>query len=56
MNFRSKAGYRRWLAYGHSKRQGNIMGRTPGNTPVKIRGHAIKVHHSILRKAKRKRR
>ena len=41
-NFGSKAAYGRWLAYGHIH---GDFARSPGNTPVKIKGKAKKVKH-----------
>lgn len=42
LNFSSKAGYQKWLAYGHM--HGDFE-RTPGNTPVAIQGEAHAVSH-----------
>lgn len=42
-NFSSKAGYKKWLAYGHMH---GDFAKSPGNTPVKIKGKAHKVAHS----------
>jgi hypothetical protein len=42
-NFKSKEAYKKWAAYG------NIHGefkKSPGNTPVKIKGKAHKVNHA----------
>lgn len=41
-NFKSAAGYKKWLAYGHIH---GDFAKSPGNTPVKIRGKAKKVSH-----------
>ncbi len=43
MNFKSKAAYQKWLAYGHM--HGDFE-RTPGDQPVSIRGKKHKVKHS----------
>jgi len=40
-NFKSKAGYKRWLAYGHIHVKG--FGKTPEK--IKIRGKSHKVSH-----------
>lgn len=41
-NFRSKAAYEKWLAFGHIH---NIFETTPGNQQVTIRGKKHKVKH-----------
>jgi hypothetical protein len=41
-NFKSKEDYERWLAYGHSHK---VFEKTPGNTPVEIKGKSHKVNH-----------
>lgn len=41
-NFKSKAAYKKWLAYGHIS---GVFENTPGNQPVKIKGKAKKVNH-----------
>lgn len=43
MNFKSKEAYKKWLAYGHAT---GVFERTPGHTPVKIRGKTHKVKHT----------
>lgn len=43
MNFKSTEAYRKWLAHGHI--HGDFK-KSPGNTPVKIKGKAKKVKHS----------
>ena len=43
LHFKSKAGYRRWLAFGHIHGQ---FKRTPGNKKIVIRGKAHKVKHT----------
>ena len=55
MNFRSKAAYRRWLAYGHAT---GVFAKTPGHVKVYIRGKPHKVKHVNYRarKARRARR
>ena len=40
-NFRSKAGYHRWLAWGHM----HGAFKVPGDQKIKIRGRLIKVKH-----------
>jgi hypothetical protein len=42
MNFKNIGKYKKWLAYGHI--HGSFK-RSPGNTPVRIRGKARKVKH-----------
>ncbi len=41
-NFSSAAGYKKWLAFGHMH---GAFAKSPGNTPVKIRGKSHKVMH-----------
>ncbi|MDQ1307661.1 MAG: hypothetical protein QG671_3494 [Actinomycetota bacterium] len=41
-NFSTKAGYQKWLAFGHMH---GDFAASPGNTPVKIDGKAHKVAH-----------
>jgi len=41
-NFKSKEAYRKWLAYGHIH---GVFEKSPGHTPVKIRGKRKKVKH-----------
>lgn len=43
MNFKNKAAYRAWNAYGHAS---GAFARSPGNTPVKINNKSHKVNHS----------
>ena len=50
-NFRSKAAYHRWLAFGHIH---EVFKKTPGHQKVKIRGKVHKVNH--IRKRRRKKR
>jgi len=42
-NFKSKASYGKWLAYGHAHKK---FENTPGNQPVSINGKKKKVNHS----------
>lgn len=42
-NFRNVAAYKKWLAYGHMH---GAFKKSPGNTPVKIKGKARRVKHS----------
>ncbi len=42
-NFKSADAYKKWLAYGHMHGE---FERTPGNTPVKIKGKPKKVNHT----------
>jgi len=42
-NFGSKTGYKKWLAFGHIHK---VFEKSPGNTPVKIKGKAKKVMHT----------
>ena len=42
-NFQSHAAYMKWLAYGHMN---GDFAKSPGNTPVKIKGKVHKVNHS----------
>lgn len=41
-NFQSKGAYKKWLAYGHMH---GDFAKSPGNTPVKIKGKSHKVMH-----------
>lgn len=41
-NFKSKAAYKAWLAYGHASGE---FEKTPGNQPVSIKGKSHKVKH-----------
>ncbi len=43
-NFKSKADYLKWLAYGHSN---GLFENTPGNTPVSIKGKHKVVGHTM---------
>lgn len=43
MNFSSTENYKKWLAYGHMH---GDFAKSPGNTPVKIKGKPKKVKHS----------
>lgn len=43
MNFKDKGAYEKWLAYGHMH---GTFEKSPGNTPVKIKGKAVKVKHT----------
>lgn len=43
-NFKSKAGYKKWLAYGHAT---GVFKSTPGNQKVKLNGHKHKVKHGV---------
>lgn len=45
MNFKNKAAYKKWLAYGHMHGQ---FERTPGNQPVSIGGKSHKVEHQNI--------
>lgn len=42
-NFKSATAYKKWLAFGHIH---GAFKRSPGNTPVKIRGKGHKVIHT----------
>lgn len=42
MNFKSKGAMKKWMAYGHMHK---VFEKSPGNTPVKIKGKAHKVVH-----------
>lgn len=42
MNFKDKAHYKKWLAFGHMH---GAFKKSPGNTPVKIKGKSHKVKH-----------
>ena len=55
MKFKSKASYKRWISYGktHTKSgkytknvKKSVMNKTPGNTPVKIRGKVYRPKRS----------
>ncbi len=46
LNFKSKKGYKKYLAFGHIHK---VFEKTPGNTPIKIAGKTHKVKHSIAR-------
>ncbi len=41
-NFKSKADYEKWLAYGHMHR---VFEETPGVLHIEIRGKSHKVNH-----------
>jgi hypothetical protein len=41
-NFKSKASYGKWLAYGHASGK---FAKTPGHQKVKIQGRKRKVSH-----------
>ena len=41
-NFKSESGYKKWLAYGHMHGE---FEKSPGNTPVEIKGKPKKVNH-----------
>lgn len=43
MNFKDAASYKKWLAYGHMHGE---FEKSPGNTPIKIKGKSHKVKHS----------
>lgn len=43
VNFKSSANYGKWLAYGHMN---GVFAKSPGNTPVQIKGKPKKVNHS----------
>lgn len=42
LNFSSKKAFKKYAAYGHMH---GVFARSPGNTPIKIRGKAHKVSH-----------
>ncbi len=42
LNFKSKSGYHKFLAYGHIH---GAFAKSPGNTPIKIKGKKVKVKH-----------
>ena len=55
LHFKSKAGYKKWLAYGHMRtktgkmaksRKVSVFAKTPGNSKIYIRGKVHKVKHS----------
>ena len=52
MHFKSKAAYRRWLAYGHAT---GVFEKTPGDVKVYIRGKKHKVKHVRRRSSRRRR-
>jgi len=52
MNFRSKAAYRKWLAWGHIH---GVFARTPGHVKVYIKGRPHKVKHVNYRARRVKR-
>jgi hypothetical protein len=41
-NFKSKAAYKKWVAWGNMH---GAFKKSPGNTPVKIKGKSHKVKH-----------
>jgi hypothetical protein len=43
-NFKSKAAYKKWLAYGHASGE---FKKTPGHQSVSIRGKRKKVKHEM---------
>lgn len=47
MNFKSAGAMKKWMAYGHIH---GDFAKTPGNTPVKIKGKPHKVAHISKRK------
>lgn len=51
MNFKSKEAMRKWMAYGHMHDE---FEKSPGNTPVKIKGkpHRVKHQHGSTTKHK----
>jgi hypothetical protein len=50
MKFKSKAKYRKWLAYGHMHGQ---FARKKGSQPVSIRGKKHKVKHMTAKQIHR---
>ena len=50
MNFKSKAAYNAWLAYGHASGE---FAKTPGNQPVSIKGKSHGVQHKKGGKSRR---
>lgn len=42
-NFSSKENYNKWVAYGNAS---GVFQKTPGNTPVEIKGKTKKVVHT----------
>jgi len=51
INFKSKAAYKRWLAFGHAS--GDFK-RVPGNQKIKIKGKKHKVSHTKTKKRRKK--
>jgi len=60
--FKSREGYRKWLAYGHmrtkigkmAKREDeSLFAKTPGSQRIKIRGKMHKVIHDTDKRMKR---
>jgi len=47
LNFKSKAAYKRWLAFGHAS--GDFK-RVPGSQKIKIKGKKHKVKHTRRKK------
>ena len=43
MNFKSASAMKKWMAYGHMH---GVFAKSPGNTPVKIKGKSHKVKHA----------
>lgn len=41
LHFKSKAGYHKWLSFGHM----HGLFRVPGNQRIVIKGRAVKVKH-----------
>jgi hypothetical protein len=50
MDFKSKTGYQKWLAYGHMHGQ---FEKTPGSQQVTVGGKPHKVKHSQKKTSKR---
>jgi len=44
LNFKTKAGYRKWLAFGHIHK---VFKKTPGHQKITIRGKPHKVFHGF---------
>jgi len=42
LNFKTTAGYKRWLAYGHIHK---VFEKAPGNSKILIKGKIHKVQH-----------
>lgn len=55
INFKSRQAEKNYMKFQHSNPKARAAAaRSPGNTPVKVRGKSVKVSHTKKRKKKRK--